>query len=329
MEHVIVTGGLGFIGLNLISKLTSEGQYFVHNIDNFSLGHTYFDSFLSKDQKDRVENYNVDINERDAVKKILDDHSIKKVFHLAAESHVDRSITGPTAFFHSNVMGTLALVESCREYIETHKINDFRFLHVSTDEVFGDLGPDDEPFNEETPYSPSSPYSASKASSDFIVKSWARTYGFPTIITNCSNNFGPCQNEEKFIPTILRSLLSGQKIPVYGKGDNVRDWLFVGQHVDVLTKLMQEWPSSHGQYCVGGGVEMSNLELIKSIWSLLNESGATKGQNWQDSIKFVADRKGHDFRYAINDRHLINTIGESSKVDFSEALAETIKFYIT
>ena len=328
MEQVLVTGGLGFIGLNLISKLTSEGQYFVHNIDNFSLGHTYFDSFLSKDQKDRVKNYRADINERDVVKKILNDYSIRKVFHLAAESHVDRSITGPTAFFQSNVMGTLALVESCREYIDTQKISDFRFLHVSTDEVFGDLGPDDEPFNEETPYNPSSPYSSSKASSDFIVRSWARTYGFPAIITNCSNNFGPCQNEEKFIPTILRSLLSGQKIPVYGKGENVRDWLYVGNHVEILQKLIVEWPTAHSQYCVGGGTEISNLDLIRNIWNLLDERGILKSQNWQEDLEFVADRKGHDFRYAINDSKLSSALSRTAKTKFAFGLRTTVDFVI-
>ena len=327
MEQVLVTGGLGFIGLNLISKLTSEGQYFVHNIDNFSLGHTYFDSFLSKDQKDRVKNYRADINEREVVKKILNDNTIRKVFHLAAESHVDRSITGPTAFFQSNVMGTLSLVECCREYIDTHKIDDFRFLHVSTDEVFGDLGPNDEPFNEETPYNPSSPYSASKASSDCIVKSWARTYGFPAIITNCSNNFGPCQNEEKFIPPILRSLLSGQKVPVYGRGDNVRDWLYVENHVAVLEKLIVEWPSTYAQYCVGGGVEVSNLEMVRAVWSILSKHGRIDGKRWEDDVAFVIDRPGHDYRYAINHKRLSQALGNLPSIPFNKALEHTVKFY--
>lgn len=327
MEHVLVTGGLGFIGLNLISKLTSEGQYFVHNIDNFSLGHTYFDSFLSKDQKDRVKNYRADINERDVVKKILNDHKIRKVFHLAAESHVDRSITGPTAFFQSNVMGTLALVECCREYIDTNKIDDFRFLHVSTDEVFGDLGPDDEPFNEETPYNPSSPYSSSKASSDFILKSWARTYGFPAIITNCSNNFGPCQNKEKFIPTILKSLLSGQKIPVYGKGDNIRDWLYVENHVEVLKLLMEKWPNSSQQFCVGGGVELSNLELIQTIWSQVKNYGLITSSSWEEDVEFIIDRKGHDFRYSIDSSRLTKMVNSSVRFSFDQAMSKTIEFY--
>lgn len=328
MEHVIVTGGLGFIGLNLISKLTSEGQYFVHNIDNFSLGHTYFDSFLSKDQKDRVKNYRADINEREVVKKILSDNNIKKVFHLAAESHVDRSITGPTAFFQSNVMGTLALVECCREYIDTHKIDDFRFLHVSTDEVFGDLGPDDEPFNEETPYNPSSPYSSSKASSDFIVKSWARTYGFPAIITNCSNNFGPCQNEEKFIPTILRSLLSGQKIPVYGKGQNIRDWLFVGDHVSMLLALIENFQIGES-FCLGGSNEKSNIHLIEVIFDMLQANGDISPKHEiSKHLTYVKDRPGHDFRYAINLDKLKSLPSiRYQHTNFADALLTTIQFY--
>ena len=328
MEHVIVTGGLGFIGLNLISKITSERRYFVHNIDNCSLGHTYFDSYLSKNQKDLIKNYRANINEHDVFKKILNDYNINKVFHLAAESHVDRSITNPTAFFQSNVMGTLALVECCREHIAANELNEFRFLHISTDEVFGDLGPGDEPFNEETPYNPSSPYSSSKAASDFIIKSWIRTYNFPAIIINSSNNFGPCQNDEKFIPTILRTLLCGRKVPVYGSGDNIRDWFYVKNHVEVLNRLMDEWPSTYCQYCLGGGIEVSNLELVRNVWSILNERGCLNSESWEDKVTFVADRPGHDFRYAINQDRVNKVLGDLPATPFHEALQNTIDFYL-
>ena len=328
MEQVLVTGGLGFIGLNLISKLTSEGQYFVHNIDNFSLGHTYFDSFLSKDQKDRVENYRADINERNVVKKILNDHGIRKVFHLAAESHVDRSITGPTAFFQSNVMGTLALLESCREYIEAQKIDHFRFLHVSTDEVFGDLGPDDEPFNEETPYNPSSPYSASKASSDFIIKSWVRTYGFPGVITNCSNNFGPCQNKEKFIPTILDKLHNREKVPVYGNGQNIRDWLFVEDHVSMLLAIVENFQVGES-FCLGGEKELSNLDLIEAILKNMQKNGdISPNSNIHNHITYITDRPGHDQRYAIDpSKYKKQHRGNTVTTDFHHALDITISYY--
>lgn len=327
MEHIIITGGLGFIGLNLIAELTQSGKYFIHNIDNFSLGHSYFANFLSSEQKARVNTYQADINDSGLVKQILKDHDIKKVFHLAAESHVDRSITNPEAFYQSNVMGTLALAESCREHIGLEKVQDFRFLHVSTDEVFGDLGPDDEPFNENTSYNPSSPYSASKAASDFIIKSWARTYGFPAKITNCSNNFGPCQNEEKFIPTIIKSIITNKPIPVYGSGKNVRDWLYVGNHIHALVELVERWPTEHQQYCIGGGIEISNIDLIKRVWSELQLRGLTNSNTWRDDVEYVADRKGHDFRYAINDRRIKSSLNLNWEGSFETFLKETINFY--
>lgn len=323
-----MTGGFGFIGLNLISRLTESGTYFVHNVDYYSLRSSYFDKFLSEDQKSRIKNYIFDINEIQKIRRILSQNSIQKVFHLAAESHVDRSITEPQTFFVSNVMGTLALVEACRWHIQENGVTNFRFLHVSTDEVYGDLDFEEEAFDEKSSYNPSSPYSASKASSDMIVNSWRRTFSFPGIVTNCSNNFGPCQHHEKFIPVILNALLSGRKVPVYGNGSNVRDWLFVDDHVDVLMKLMDVWPTEQKQFCIGGGVEVSNLELIKRIWIELNEMNLIQPSNFEDAIEFVSDRKGHDLRYAINDGRLNSVIKNRSRTPFETAIRSTIRFYL-
>ena len=325
MENILVTGGLGFIGLHLLSKLSADGNIFIHNVDYNSLDENYFETFLSRDQKSRIKNYINDINEKEVIRHILQEYNIRKVYHLAAESHVDRSIEASKIFFESNVMGTLSLVECCRDYIEKNKIENFRFLHVSTDEVFGDLGPDDEPFNEETPYNPSSPYSVSKASSDMIIKAWWRTYNFPAIITNCSNNFGPSQNKEKFIPTIITKLLNGEKVPVYGDGKNVRDWLYVEDHVDILTKL-QNSNLSAKNYCIGGGIEISNLELVGEIHSIIKHENVEKS-NIESFIRFVEDRKGHDNRYAINMEKLQGLGIVLKRQNFTESLKITIQFY--
>lgn len=326
MENILVTGGLGFIGLHLLSKLSADSNIFIHNVDYNSLDKNYFETFLSKDQKSRIKNYINDINEKEVIRHILQEYNIKKIYHLAAESHVDRSIEASKIFFESNVMGTLSLVECCREYIEKNKISDFRFLHVSTDEVFGDLGPADEPFNEDTPYNPSSPYSVSKASSDMIIKAWWRTYNFPAIITNCSNNFGPCQNKEKFIPTIITKLLNGEQIPLYGDGSNIRDWLYVEDHVNTLI-FLQNSALSMDNFCIGGSNELSNTELVKIIVKLLNDKLGLN-INLEKAINFVQDRKGHDKRYAVNTNKIKKYLNFQNATEFQETLKYTISFYM-
>ena len=325
MENILVTGGLGFIGLHLLSKLSINGNIFIHNVDYNSLDQNYFETFLSKDQKSRIKNYINDINEKEVVTHILQEYNIRKVYHLAAESHVDRSIEASKIFFESNVMGTLSLVECCRDYIEKNKIGNFRFLHVSTDEVFGDLGPDDEPFNEETSYNPSSPYSVSKASSDMIIKAWWRTYNFPANITNCSNNFGPCQNKEKFIPTIITKILNGEKVPVYGDGKNVRDWLYVEDHINALCAIMNS-EIVQESFCIGGNNEIRNIVVLEEIMAALNELNGLS-LNVKDVIEYVVDRKGHDKRYAINTSKIENRFSNLKSSDFEDSIKKTIGFY--
>ncbi len=325
MENILVTGGLGFIGLHLLSKLTADGNIFIHNVDYNSLDENYFEIFLRKEQRARIKNYVNDINEKEVIRHILQEYNIRKVYHLAAESHVDRSIEASKIFFESNVMGTLSLVECCRDYIEKNKIEKFRFLHVSTDEVFGDLGPDDEPFNEETPYNPSSPYSVSKASSDMIIKAWWRTYNFPAIITNCSNNFGPCQNKEKFIPTIITKILNGEKVPVYGDGKNIRDWLYVEDHINALCAIMNS-EIIQDSFCIGGNNEIQNIALLEGIMSAINEFNGLS-LKMQDVIEYVSDRKGHDKRYAIYTRKIENSFPLLTSNNFQTSIRKTINFY--
>ena len=299
MENIIITGGFGFIGLNLISFLTSKKKYIIHNIDNLSLGLSFFDIFLDADQKKLIQNYKEDINNSTLVSEILEKNNITKVFHLAAESHVDRSISGPVSFYNSNVMGTLNLVECCRKYISKKKKLDFKFLHISTDEVFGDLGVNDNSFNENTPYNPSSPYSSSKAASDFIIKSWFRTYSFPAIITNCSNNFGPAQNVEKFIPLSIYRLLNKKVMGIYGTGENIRDWLFVEDHVKLLDTIMSKGKIGE-TYCIGGNKELSNVDLFKTIHRIMKNEMQLDILSLDQSYLLVKDRPGHDYRYSID-----------------------------
>lgn len=327
MQHILVTGGLGFIGVSLLKHLSSNPHVFIHNIDNLSLGITHFDALVPLDRQARIRTYVDDINNQDLVSAILRDNNIHRVYHLAAESHVDRSISDPRAFYESNVMGTLSMVEACHNHIRQSGIKDFRFLHVSTDEVFGDLGPDEPRFSGSSSYNPSSPYSASKAASDFIITSSHRTFGFPGIVTNCSNNFGPGQNSEKLIPTIIYSLAKGRKIPIYGTGQNIRDWLFVDTHVAYLEAIMLA--GNPGQsYLIGGDMELTNLDLMARIHKIFNYHRPDQAQAFEDIFEFVTDRKGHDRRYAIDTTRLKTHFPEVPKVDFDRALGTTVDFYL-
>ena len=312
MRHILVTGGLGFIGVSLLKHLSRHPDVFIHNIDNLSLGTTHFDELVTTDGRARIKTYVDNINNQELVSSILYDNDIRQVYHLAAESHVDRSITEPRAFYEANVMGTLSMVEACREYLDRRNLDDFRFLHVSTDEVFGDLGPQDAPFSENAKYHPNSPYAASKAASDFIIISWHRTFGFPGLITNCSNNFGPGQHAEKFIPTIVNSLLAGLKIPIFGTGQNIRDWLFVNTHVAYLEAVMHGGQLGR-KYLIGGDMELTNLELVKRIHALFNVRRPEQAQDLEDVLEFVTDRKGHDQRYAIDTTQLKKKISRNCR----------------
>ena len=327
MQHILVTGGLGFIGVNLLKHLTRNKAVFIHNVDNLSLGVTHLDELVPVEGKARIKTYLDDINNQELISSILTENEIRQVYHLAAESHVDRSISGPRAFYESNVMGTLSMVEACRCHIEQTRIDDFRFLHVSTDEVFGDLGPEDPPFSEESNYHPSSPYSASKAASDLIIKSWHRTFGFPGMITNCSNNFGPGQNAEKLIPTIVKALAEGRKIPIYGTGKNIRDWLFVDTHVAYLEAVMAGGTLGHS-YLIGGDRELANLDLVKHIHRLFNSCRPDQAKDFEDVFEFVTDRRGHDRRYAIDTSRLRSQFPAVGGPGFDTALRQTVDFYL-
>ena len=327
MEHILVTGGLGFIGVNLLKHLTRNETVFIHNIDNLSLGVTHLDELVPAERRTRIKTYVDDINNHDLILSILRENLIRQVYHLAAESHVDRSISGPRAFYESNVMGTLCMVEACRLHIEQTGVNDFRFLHVSTDEVFGDLGPMDPPFSEDSSYRPSSPYSASKAASDFIIKSWHRTFGFPGIVTNCSNNFGAGQNAEKLFPTIVNSLVAGRKIPIYGDGMNIRDWLYVDTHVAYLEAIMVGGIPGHS-YLIGGDMELTNLDLVKHIHRLFSARRPDQAKDFEDVFEFVPDRKGHDSRYAVDTSRLKSQFANVEAIAFETALQQTVDFYL-
>ena len=272
----------------------------------------------------------IDIRNAEAVIKAFEAHKPDAVMHLAAESHVDRSIDGPGAFIETNVIGTFNLLQAARNYwdgLEVQTKDNFRFHHVSTDEVYGDLEMDDPAFTEDTPYDPSSPYSASKASSDHLVRAWGRTYGLPVVITNCSNNYGPYQFPEKLIPVVILKALHGNNIPVYGTGENVRDWLYVDDHADALLTALQNGKLGR-TYNIGGNNERSNLELVKTICALMDRREDLENTSHADLITFVSDRPGHDVRYAINPTRIFEELNWSPKIEWNQGFEKTINWYI-
>lgn len=327
-ERIIVTGGAGFIGSNLLCYLHEKypDANFL-NIDKLSYASDL--SYLrSIKDSNRYTFKKLDIVDRDAVRDIIQTYRPEGVFHLAAESHVDNSIKGPEPFIQSNVVGTFNLIEECRQFWEQEDdLKSPRFLHVSTDEVYGELG-DDGAFSEETPYAPNSPYSASKAGSDFIIRSYFHTYGMNVVTTNCSNNFGPHQHDEKLIPTVIRTALDGGDIPVYGKGENVRDWLYVKDHCEALDFAYQKGKAGE-TYAIGGNNEWKNIDLVKKICEILNEEQPSGSiDDYKELITFVTDRPGHDFRYAIDASKIKRELGWSSSDSFEAPLRETIRWYI-
>jgi len=326
---LLVTGGAGFIGSNFVlSTLAKSGEPVV-NLDKL----TYAGSLANLEAL-RGDARHVfvqgDICDRALVRELLARHRPRAVVHLAAESHVDRSIEGPSPFVQTNVVGTFTLLEETRGYWSGLAAADraaFRFLHISTDEVYGSLGPDDPAFSETTPYSPNSPYSASKAASDHLVRAYHHTYGLPALITNCSNNYGPHQFPEKLIPLMIHSALAGKPLPVYGDGQNVRDWLFVLDHCEALRTVLERGRPGE-VYNIGGCAEMKNLDLVRLLCALLDELRPRTGGSYEGLISFVKDRPGHDRRYAIDARKIQGELGWRPAESFESGLRKTVRWYL-
>ena len=326
MKKCLVTGGCGFIGSNYIrTVLDREEDLHVVNLDKLTYaGNIQNLNGISSNNLTIVKG---DICDVDLVNSLFEKHQFDTVVHFAAESHVDRSIEGPAEFIQTNVVGTLNLLEQSRIFINKTNNDNFRFLHISTDEVYGSLG-DDGKFLETTPYDPSSPYSASKAGSDHLVRAWNRTFGLPTLITNCSNNYGSYQFPEKLVPLMIINCLQGNPLPVYGKGENVRDWLFVGDHCDAIHTVLAKGEIGE-TYNIGGNNEIKNLDVVTIICSLLDEiSPRENGSSYSDLITFVKDRPGHDFRYAIDAGKIQNDLGWSPNESFETGIRKTIHWYL-
>ena len=326
MKKCLVTGGCGFIGSNYIrTVLDREEDLHVVNLDKLTYaGNIQNLNGISSNNLTIVKG---DICDVDLVNSLFEKYQFDTVVHFAAESHVDRSIEGPAEFIQTNVVGTLNLLEQSRIFINKTNNDNFRFLHISTDEVYGSLG-DDGKFLETTPYDPSSPYSASKAGSDHLVRAWNRTFGLPTLITNCSNNYGSYQFPEKLVPLMIINCLQGNPLPVYGKGENVRDWLFVGDHCDAIHTVLAKGEMGE-TYNIGGNNEIKNIDVVTIICSLLDEiSPREDGSSYSDLITFVKDRPGHDFRYAIDAGKIRNDLGWSPNESFETGIRKTIHWYL-
>lgn len=328
-ETILVTGGAGFIGSEVVRLLVKESDATVVNIDKLTYAGN-LESLADVSHSHRYHFKRVDICHQAAVKELFEHYRPTAVMHLAAESHVDRSIDGPGEFIQTNVVGTFTLLQAATSYWKNapDEIRDrFRFLHVSTDEVYGSLGPTGY-FREDTPYSPNSPYSASKASSDHLVRAWNHTYGLPTLITNCSNNYGPYQFPEKLIPLCIRNAIAGKPLPIYGKGDNIRDWLFVEDHARAL-RLVVEKGSVGETYNIGGRQEKTNIEVVKSICATLDDLlPHSPHKPHEQLITFVQDRPGHDKRYAIDAGKIERELGWTPKETFDTGLRRTVQWYL-
>jgi dTDP-glucose 4,6-dehydratase len=328
--NLLVTGGAGFIGSNLIQHIIDRPEIAcLVNLDCLTYaGHLANLRKVSTHPKYIFEK--VDLRDKAAVLGVIQKHAITHVMHLAAESHVDRSITGPGDFIQTNVVGTFNLLEACRAcWLDTageKKPENFRFHHVSTDEVFGSLGPAGH-FTETTAYAPNSPYSASKASSDFLVRAYHHTYGLPAVITNCSNNYGPYQFPEKLIPVVIQSVLARKAVPVYGDGMNVRDWLYVRDHAEALLQVLTRGKNGE-TYNVGGHNEWANLRIVELICDLIDELSPRSGGNSRKLISFVKDRPGHDRRYAIDATKIKKELGWMPAHTFEQGIRETVQWYL-
>ena len=325
---ILVTGGAGFIGSAVIRLAISRGHSVV-NIDALTYAACLENVAPVADDPGYAFEHS-DIRDRDALDRIFAEHRPDVVMHLAAESHVDRSIDGPDTFMETNILGTFNMLEAARKYwIERDKPEGFRFHHISTDEVYGSLPPDPEvQFTEDTPYDPRSPYSASKASSDHLVRAWAETYDLPVLVTNCSNNYGPYHFPEKLIPVVTLNALHGKPLPIYGDGSNVRDWLYVEDHADALLLVVERGEVGR-TYNIGGENECSNLQLVQTICAILDRlRPRDDGSSYSDLITFVADRPGHDARYAIDPSRIREELGWRPSVTVEEGLEKTVQWYL-
>lgn len=327
MKTILVTGGAGFIGSNLVHLLVQEKGVRVINVDKLTYaGNPESVQGLPEDAHILVQ---ADIADGPKMKELFTTYQPDAVMHLAAESHVDRSIDGPGEFIRTNLLGTFELLQAALEYfreLPADKQDAFRFHHISTDEVYGSLGPDDPGFSETTPYDPHSPYSASKAGSDHLARAWGDTYGLPILVTNCSNNYGPFQFPEKLIPVVILKCLRGEQIPIYGKGDNIRDWLYVRDHAEALyTVLIKGIPGQ--TYNIGGNNERTNLELVQTLCGLLDELRPGE-KPYAENITFVKDRPGHDKRYSIDPTKIRDELGWEPKEDFESGFKKTVVWYL-
>ncbi|HHC6613242.1 TPA: dTDP-glucose 4,6-dehydratase [Vibrio parahaemolyticus] len=329
---ILITGGAGFIGSAVVRYIINNTLDSVINVDKLTYAGN-LESLISVESSERYAFEQVDICDRNALDVVFEKHQPDAVMHLAAESHVDRSIDGPAAFIETNIVGTYTLLESARAYwnkLGVNRKSAFRFHHISTDEVYGDLEGTDDLFTETTSYAPSSPYSASKASSDHLVRAWQRTYGLPTLMTNCSNNYGPFHFPEKLIPLMILNALDGKALPVYGDGMQIRDWLFVEDHARALYKVVTEGEVGE-TYNIGGHNEKANIEVVKTICSLLEELVPTKPEGvvqYQDLITYVTDRPGHDVRYAIDAKKIERELGWKPEETFESGIRKTVEWYL-
>ena len=328
----LITGGAGFIGTAVIRHLINDLGHEVVNVDKLTYAGN-LESLKSVADSPLYAFEQVDVSDGEAIKRVFDQHQPDKVMHLAAESHVDRSIDGAAEFIQTNIVGTYVMLEMAKAYwfaLSGDKKQNFRFHHISTDEVYGDLEGTDDLFTEETPYAPSSPYSASKASSDHLVRVWNRTYNLPIVITNCSNNYGPFQFPEKLIPLVILNAISGRSIPIYGKGNQVRDWLYVDDHAKALVKVLLEGKNGE-TYNIGGKNEKINLEVVKTICTILDEmvpNHPNEITQYEQLITFVADRPGHDVRYAIDSSKIENELDWVPDETFETGMRKTIEWYL-
>ena len=326
--RILVTGGAGFIGANLVAHLLAQGAERIVVLDALTYAGN-LQNLASAQADPRYRFVKGSILDRPTVEGLLESERLDAVANLAAESHVDRSIRGPEAFVETNVTGTLRMLEASRAYLEAHPgLRDrFRYLQVSTDEVFGTLGPADPKFCETTPYAPNSPYAASKAAADHLVRVWHETYGLATMISNCSNNYGPLQFPEKLIPLVIHNALAGKPLPIYGDGRQIRDWLHVGDHCAALATILERGRPGE-TYAVGGEAERTNLDVVGAICDLLDRHRPRNAGSYREQIAFVADRPGHDRRYAIDAAKLKRELGWAPSRDFAAGIEATVLWYL-
>jgi len=331
-KNLLITGGAGFIGSAVIRHIINNTDHSVINVDKLTYAGN-LDSLASIVNNTRYTFELVDICDANEIKRVFNEHQPDIVMHLAAESHVDRSIDNPSEFIQTNIVGTYVLLEEARDYwtnLDTEKKNNFRFHHVSTDEVYGDLEGTKNLFTENTPYAPSSPYSAAKASSDHLVRAWQRTFKFPTLITNCSNNYGPCQFPEKLIPLVIRNALEGKNLPIYGNGKQIRDWLYVDDHARALLHVALNGEISE-TYNIGGHNELQNIDVVKTICNILDElvpSELDGVDRYEQLINYVDDRAGHDVRYAIDATKISDELNWTPDETFATGIRKTIQWYL-